>query len=67
MKETADQYVTRLRHLANSCKFEALLGDFIHDRLVLGMNDNSARARMLREKDLTRDAYTEYVNFHKCS
>ena len=54
--ETVDQYVTRLRHLANSCKFEALLDDFIRDRLVLGTNDNSARARIFREKELTLDA-----------
>ena len=54
--ETVDQYITRLRHLANLCKFEALLDDFICDRLVLGTNDNSARARMFREKDLTLDA-----------
>ena len=54
--ETVDQYVTRLRPLANSCKFEALLDDFIRDRLVLGTYDNSACARMFREKDLALDA-----------
>ena len=54
--ETVDQYVTRLRHLTYSCNLEVLLHDFIRDRLVLGTNDNSARARMFREKDLTLDA-----------
>ena len=53
--ETVDQYVTRIRHLGNSCKFESFLGDFIRDRLFLRTNDNSARARMFREKDLTKD------------
>ena len=52
--ETVDQYVTK--HLANSCKFEALLDYFIRDRLVLGTNDHSAGARVFREKDLTLDA-----------
>ena len=50
------KYLTRLRHLAHLCKFEALLDDFICDRLVLGTNANSACARMFREKNLTLDA-----------
>ena len=52
----SQEYDKSLRHLANSCKLEALLDDFVRDRLVLGTNDNSAQARMFREKDLPLDA-----------
>lgn len=51
--ETVDQYVHRLRHLASTCEFNALHDDLIRDRLVLGVKDGGARARMLRESKLT--------------
>ncbi|XP_062619910.1 uncharacterized protein K02A2.6-like [Saccostrea cucullata] len=50
--ETLDQYVTKLRQLADSCEFGSLTDDMIRDRLVLGIDDNPTRARMLREPKL---------------
>ena len=49
--ETIDQYVLRLRHLAESCKFAALHDDMLRDRLVLGARDKACRARLFREKE----------------
>lgn len=51
--ETVDQFLIRLKHLAETCSFTALLDEMIRDRLVLGCNDHDARARLFREKDCT--------------
>jgi len=49
--ETVDQYIIRLRHLAENCKFGALHDEMLRDRLVLGCRDKGARARLFREKE----------------
>ena len=54
--EQIDTYVTRLRHLAQSCEFGNMTDQFIRDRIVLGTNDSAARARMFREQDLNLDS-----------
>ena len=51
--EILDSYVARLRALSDSCDYGTLQNDMIRDRLVLGTRDNGARARMLREAELT--------------
>ena len=48
--ETIDQYVVRLRQLAESCEFEGLCESLIRDRLVIGTRDSSTRDRLLRER-----------------
>ena len=50
--ETIDQYITKLKQMAATCKFEQLENELIRDRLVLGAKDSSAKARMLREPNL---------------
>ena len=54
-KEFIDCYVNKLQKLASSCQFEALTEEMIHNRLVIGIQDKSTRARLLREKDLSLD------------
>ena len=39
--ETTDQYVVRLRQLAEYCEFEGLCESLIRDRLVIGTQDSS--------------------------
>ena len=51
--ETIDQYITKLKQMAATCKFEQLENELIRDPLVLGAKDSSAKARMLREPNLT--------------
>ena len=48
--ETIDQYVVRLRQLAESCEFEGLCESLIRDRLVIGTRDLATRDRLLRER-----------------
>lgn len=51
--ETVDQFLIRLKHLAESCAFSNLQDDMVRDRLVLGCQDHEARARLFREKECT--------------
>ena len=50
-KETVDQYLLRLRRLAEPRKFTVLHDEMLRDRLVLGARDKAARARLFREKE----------------
>ena len=50
--ETIDQYVVRLRQLAESCEFEGLCESLIRDRLVIGTRDSATRDRLLRERSV---------------
>ena len=54
-EKTVDGYVNRLRKLASSCQFGTLTEEIISDRLVIGIQDTSIKARLLREKDLSLD------------
>ena len=49
--ETIDQFLIKLRRLAESCQFGLLEDEMVRDRLVLGCKDTSARTRLFREKD----------------
>ena len=51
--ETIDQFVTDLKTKAKSCAFESLNDSLIKDRIVVGIQDDGTRARLLRERDLT--------------
>ena len=48
--ENIDQYVVRLRQLAESCEFEGLCESLIRDRLVIGTRDSGTSYRLLRER-----------------
>ena len=48
--ETIDQYLIKLRQLAEPCQFGALKDEMVRDRLVLGCRDSAARTRLFREK-----------------
>ena len=49
-KKSIDQFIVRLRQLAESCEFENLCESLIRDRLVIGTRDSSTRDRLLRER-----------------
>ena len=53
--ETFDRFLNRLRERAATCKFAALESEMLRDRIVIGINNNITRERLLREKDLTLD------------
>ncbi|XP_038055820.1 uncharacterized protein LOC119727829 [Patiria miniata] len=52
-KENIDTFLNRLRKLATTCNYGALLDEMLRDRLVIGVVGNSIRARLLRESSLT--------------
>ena len=49
IQETVDEFVVRLRQLAESCEFEQLKSSFIRDRLVFGTLDKGGREKLLQE------------------
>ena len=51
--ETIDAYVTALRKLAKTCNYGGLTDSLIRDRIVVGINDNSARKKLLQTSKLT--------------
>jgi hypothetical protein len=51
--ETIDAYVTELRNKASRCEFADLKDGLIRDRIVCGITNDSVRARLLRESDLS--------------
>ena len=51
--ETIDAYVTELRNKAHRCEFSDLKDGLIRDRIVCGIMNDSVRARLLRESDLS--------------
>ena len=59
--ESIDQYVVRLRHLAESCEFEDLCDSLIRDRLIIGTGDTSTYHfhRLLREHPVP--GYARYI------
>ena len=51
--DTIDAYVTELRNKAHRCEFSDLKDGLIRDRIVCGIMNDSVRARLLRESDLS--------------
>ena len=52
-EESVEQFVTELKRLAKDCEYGELTDSIIKDRIVEGINNDSTRARLLREKDLS--------------
>ena len=53
VRETIDQYITKLKTKARSCEFGALKDSLIQDRIMCGIHSDKIRSRLLREVDLT--------------
>lgn len=51
--ESVDAYLTALRKLAKTCNYGTLADSLIRDRIVVGINDNSARKKLLQAGKLT--------------
>ena len=48
-----DQFLIRLKCLAESCAFSNLQDEMVRDRLVLGCQDHEDQARLFRERECT--------------
>ena len=51
--ETVDEFVVKLRQLAESCEFGTLKDSLIRDQLVIGTTDDVCRDRLLRERPVS--------------
>ena len=51
--ESVDAYVTALQKLAKTCNYGSLTESHIRDRMVVGINDNSASTKLLQTSKLT--------------
>ena len=51
--ETFDQFISRLRQLVATCEYGVLSDEMVRDRIVIGIRDNNARERLLRDIKLT--------------
>ena len=53
-QESIDAYVTVLRNLAKSCNFcDCMCDSLIRDRIILGVNNNAIRKKLLQVRGLT--------------
>ena len=57
--ESIDQFMTELKRLAKNCEYGELTNSIIKDRILEGINNDSTRARLLREKDLSLERCVE--------
>jgi len=53
LNESVDAYVTALRTLSKMCNFGILEDSLIRDRIVIGVNDNQTRKKLLQVSKLT--------------
>ena len=51
--ESFEAYVYALRGLGESCNYGQLTDDFIRDRIVVGVGENSRRKKLFQTRDLT--------------
>jgi len=51
--ESVDAYVIALRKLLKTCNYGSLTDSLIRNRIVVGINDNSARKKLLQTSKLT--------------
>ena len=65
--EGMEQFYVRLRSLASSCEFDKLADDFIKDRIVVGIIDDTVRKRLLQEQNLTLQLCLDICRAHEAS
>ena len=63
--ESVDAYVTAQRKLAKTCNYGTLADSLIRDRIVVGINDNSARKKQLQAGKLTLSQFMTFVDLRR--
>ena len=53
-----DVFLTELKQKSKTCEFGEICDSLIRDRIVIGIDDNATRERLLREVDFTLDRAT---------
>ncbi|XP_072040571.1 uncharacterized protein [Amphiura filiformis] len=65
--ESIEQYVTKLRTLAEHCDYGDLEESLIRDRVVLGLRTVKLRERLLKKSDLTLQTAIEEINVYEAT
>ncbi len=65
--ESIQSYVSTLKILAKKCDFGILNDELIRDRIVCGIESDSVRKQLLREKKLTLDSAVNICLLHEQS
>lgn len=65
--EGFEQFYVRLRSLATTCEYDKFIDDFIKDRIVVGLIDDSVRKRLLQEQNLTLQLCLDICRAHEAS
>ena len=60
MNESVDAYVTALRKLTKTCDYGALTDSLIRDWMVIGIDDNSTRKKLLQTSKLTLGQFIDH-------
>ncbi|UYV83817.1 hypothetical protein LAZ67_X000281 [Cordylochernes scorpioides] len=60
-REPVDEFITSLYKLTDSCEFEGLHEQLIHDRIVVGVRDKALSERMQLDKELTLEKAVKKV------
>ena len=63
--ETIEQYVTQLRTLSENCEYADLEESLIRDRVVLGINNDKLREKLLHKPDLTLQRAIEDIQVYE--
>lgn len=51
--ETFDEFLTRIKTLASTCKFETLKDEMLKDKIDSGVKNSQVREKLLAEEELT--------------
>lgn len=63
--ETADEYITVLYELIETCEYGTLKEDILRDRLVVGIRDKRMSEKLQLEADLTLESAKKAIRQKK--
>lgn len=53
--ETFEEFLTKIKNQGKKCEFNDLLDSLLRDKIVIGINSNTVREKLLAEDDLSLD------------
>ena len=65
--ESIQSFVTSLKLLSEKCEFEALKDSLIRDRIVCGVNSESLRKQLLKERELTLEKAIQVCQIYEAA
>nr|XP_058971272.1 uncharacterized protein K02A2.6-like [Pocillopora verrucosa] len=65
--ESFDNFLSQINTLVSTCAYGELKDDFVRDKIVLGINSDKVRARLLRDGELTLEKAINECRAEECS